>query len=853
MSATLLWLCVLVDESNANAAAAFVQVSAATPQSTKQSQVSVTYTNAQGAGDTNILAIGWRNLTSRITSVIDSAGNTYNIAGSMVSGSNFDLRQAIYYAKNIKAAAAGANTVKVTFSAAAPFVDIRATEYSGLDPANPLDVAGSAKATSVTPNSGSVTTTAAQELVFGAGMTAGKFTAAGTNFTSRIITTPRSDIAEDMFVTATGSYSATAQLSGSANWVMQVAAFRNAGQSPTGIDVVTYHYDVQRTGWNSRETVLSAANVNSASFGLLSSVAVDDQIDAQPLLVTKQSIQGVAGNRDVVYVATEGNSLYAIDASSGQVLLQRNFGTPVKISLLGDCHDNGGQIGITSTPVIDRAVGRLYVIAYTNDAGVLTYRLHALDLTTLADAIPPVVVSASHTLNDGTATYTFQASRNRQRAALLEANGNIYAGFGSFCDFFADQSRGWVLGWNASTFQSLTVNQLNDKLVNSFYGYFLSSVWMSGGGLAESADGSIFFASGNSDPSGTSYDSVNNLAESVVKLSGDLSRVVDYFTPNDVSFLDSNNADFSAGGVLLIPTQSGPVPDLAVHLGKIGPLYLLNQQNLGKFNPNGGVQCNPRQVCAADKVVGNFALDPSDDCWCTPSYFTGSDGVGRVVLSAGHHIIIWKIQTSPTVTLVKEWTLPDIASGQDAGFFTSVSSKGTQAGSAVVWAISRPTDQNPANILLYAFDPTNGSLLFSANAGIWPSTGNANIVPVVANGQVYVGSYKQLAIFGPKAAGAAVATAQPALSATAPSETPVHWNQITGRVLRVSGTEVIVQQRWGAHVKIDAKPAQDARQSELILRGEIITAEGNYDALGVLHAKTIVRAKTSPALWPRDQ
>jgi len=230
-SATLLWLCAPVGVSNASAAA-FVQVSAATPQ-TSQSQVSVTYTNAQGAGDTNILAIGWRNLASTITSVIDSAGNTYSIAGSMVNGktggNNFDLSQAIYYAKNINAAALGANTVTVTFNAAAPFVDIRATEYSGLDPANPLDVSGSAAGTSATPNSGSVTTTAARELVFGAGMTSGKFTAAGTNFTSRIITTPKSDIAEDMFVTATGSYAATAQLSGSANWVMQVAAFRNAG------------------------------------------------------------------------------------------------------------------------------------------------------------------------------------------------------------------------------------------------------------------------------------------------------------------------------------------------------------------------------------------------------------------------------------------------------------------------------------------------------------------------------------------------------------------------------------------------------------------------------------------------
>jgi outer membrane protein assembly factor BamB len=563
----------------------------------------------------------------------------------------------------------------------------------------------------------------------------------------------------------------------------------------------------------------------------------------------------VDGNRDVVYVATEGNTVYAIDAATGAVLLHRNLGTPVKISLLGNCTDNGGQIGITSTPVIDRAANRLYLIAYTNDAGVLTYRLHALNLTSLADAIPPVVVAASHILNDGTTSYTFQASRNRQRPALLEANGNIYAGFGSFCDFFSDLSRGWVLGWNARTLQSLTANRLNDLLVNSFYGYFLSSVWMSGAGLAASADGSIFFVSGNSDPTGTSYDPVSNLAESVVKISGDLTQILDYFTPNDVSFLDQNNADFSAGGVLLIPTQSGPIPNLAVHLGKIGPLYLLNQQNLGNFTPtaSGGTQCSPRAVCPADNVVGNYALDPTDDCWCTPSYFTGSDGVGRVVLSAGHHVIIWQIQTSSTVTLVKERTLADISSAQDAGFFTSVSSNGTTAGTAVVWAVSRPTDTSPANVLLYAFDPTNGSLLFSANAGTWPSPGNANIVPVVANGQVFVGSYKRLAIFGPTTAGAAVASAGPALTATTSSQTPVHGNQVTGRVLRISGSEVIVQQYSGVPVKIDAKPAQNARQSVLILKGEIITVEGELDALGVLHAKTIVRAKPSPALWPRDQ
>ena len=220
---------VTVNVANVTAATpAFVQVNAATPQ-TNQSTVSVTYTSAQVAGDTNILAIGWNNATSNITSVTDSAGNIYQLAVPTARGNG--LSQAIYYASNIKAAAAGTNTVTVTFNASTPFVDIRALEYSGLDPVNPFDVGTSASGTGTSANSGTVTTTAANALIFGAGITTGGFSAAGTNFTSRIITTPDADIAEDRFVTTTGSYNATASLGGSAAWVMQVAAFRAASAS----------------------------------------------------------------------------------------------------------------------------------------------------------------------------------------------------------------------------------------------------------------------------------------------------------------------------------------------------------------------------------------------------------------------------------------------------------------------------------------------------------------------------------------------------------------------------------------------------------------------------------------------
>ena len=211
----------------ASAPISFVQVNEATPQ-TNKSTVTVSYANAQSAGNTNILAIGWNNATSNITSVTDSAGNIYRLAVPTARGSG--LSQAIYYASNIKAAAAGTNTVTVTFNTATPFIDIRALEYRGLDPINPFDVGASASGIeSASADSGSVTTSAANELIFGAGMTGTGF-AVGTNFTGRIITQD-SDIAEDRLVATAGSYSAVAPLDRPTNWLMQVATFKAAGQT----------------------------------------------------------------------------------------------------------------------------------------------------------------------------------------------------------------------------------------------------------------------------------------------------------------------------------------------------------------------------------------------------------------------------------------------------------------------------------------------------------------------------------------------------------------------------------------------------------------------------------------------
>ena len=205
---------------------AFVQVNSATPQS-PQSTVATTFTGAQSAGNLNVIVVGWNESTGNITSVTDGAGNTYQVAAAAFRGTGFS--QAIYYARNIVAAGAGANTVTVRFDKPVVYADVRILEYSGLDQTNPLDVSRSAAGSTAQANSGAATTNFATELIVGGGITLGCFGGAGSGFTARIITVPDCDIAEDRTVTTTGSYAATATQNSNA-WVMQMATFKAAGQ-----------------------------------------------------------------------------------------------------------------------------------------------------------------------------------------------------------------------------------------------------------------------------------------------------------------------------------------------------------------------------------------------------------------------------------------------------------------------------------------------------------------------------------------------------------------------------------------------------------------------------------------------
>lgn len=212
-------------------AISYVQGNYAGPQS-PQASVSVTYNSAQTAGDLNVVAVGWNDSTATVTSVTDSKGNTYTRAVGPTIQSGV-ATQSIYYAKDIVAAAAGANTVRVTFSTAAAYPDIRILEYKGADPNNPVDVTAAATGNSSSSNSGSATTTNATDLIFGANLVQTVTTGPGTNFTKRMITSPDGDIAEDRLVGSAGSYSATAPVSPSGKWIMQMVAFR----TPVGFTV----------------------------------------------------------------------------------------------------------------------------------------------------------------------------------------------------------------------------------------------------------------------------------------------------------------------------------------------------------------------------------------------------------------------------------------------------------------------------------------------------------------------------------------------------------------------------------------------------------------------------------------
>jgi len=458
-------------------------------------------------------------------------------------------------------------------------------------------------------------------------------------------------------------------------------------------------------------------------------------------------------------------------------------------------------------------------------------------------------VAATATLQGGS-TYPFNAAVQRQRPGLVEANDNIYAGFGSFCDYDQDQTRGWLIGWQADTLKTLPAAQLNDQLTSltgtgtddhgcsqSNVSCWLSAVWMSGYAVAADAQGNLYFSTGNS--AWGSYQPNLDLQESVIQMPPDLHAVGGVFTPNDEQSRDYTDQDLGSGGVLLLPDQPGMVPHLAVVAGKISGMYLLNRDQLG------GLSGTPNTSNLGP------ATDISGDCWCGESYFVAPDGLGRIVSSGGTTVGIWTVQTSATANpqLLAGPTASLAAGGcHDGGFFTSVSSSGTSTGSAVVWAVNRGSPPC-LEVSLYAFDPSSGSSVLpsSLTAGYWPApNANPNIVPVVSNGKVYVASYDQVAIFGLGASGTAQILKP--LFPAAPA-----FRHLFGTVKRLSGSIVTLALRSGKEVAIDVSLAERKRHTVPVKVGDTIGVVGLAAAQDQVLAWRSYHLAGEARSWPADR
>ena len=406
-------------------APAFVQVNSATPQ-TNQSSVGVTYTGAQTAGNTNIVVIGWSNATSNITSVTDSAGNTYKLAVPTARGNG--LSQAIYYAPNIKATAPGTNnTVTATFNTATPYVDVRALEYSGLDPNTPFDVGTSASGTGASANSGTVTTTSANELIFGAGTTSGGFTTPGTNFTTRIITNPDADIAADRFVTSTGTYNATAQdRYSSANWVMQVATFKTATAPSGDTTPPTAAITAPANGATVSGTVTLTANAtDNVGVAGVQFLVDDNPLGAQdttpPYSVSWDTTTATNGTHTLTALATDTSGNTGLSApvtvtvanavtTAPPAFVQVNSATPqTNQSSVGVTYTGAQTAGNTNIVVIGWNNATSNITSVTDTAGN-TYKLAVPTArgTGVSQAIyyaPNIKATAPGTNNTVTATF----------------------------------------------------------------------------------------------------------------------------------------------------------------------------------------------------------------------------------------------------------------------------------------------------------------------------------------------------------------------------------------------------------------------------------------------------------------
>jgi hypothetical protein len=527
-----------------------------------------------------------------------------------------------------------------------------------------------------------------------------------------------------------------ASSSGASSPVPPTPAGQNLGiQSPT--DVLTYHYNVFRQGSTLQETTLTTSNVNSSSFGKVGFYAVDGKVDAQPLYVNKQFIGGATVN--ALYVVTENDSVYAFNATTGRqywrVSVLASGETP---SDTHNCSQISPQIGITATPVIDKGTapfgdGAMYLVAMSKDSsGHYHQRLHALDLRTGAELFGgPVEIAATYPgTGDGSQNgqVIFNPGQFAERAALLEYGGTIYLSFTSHCD--ERPYTGWIMAYNSRT---LAQTSVIDVTPNGNEG----SIWMAGDGLSADSSGNIYFLQAN----GTFDTTLNaqgfpingDYGNSFMKLttSGGTLAVADYFTMYNTMQESNADEDLGSGGAIVLPDltdNNGGVHHLAVGAGKDTNIYVVNRDNMGKFNPN-------NNSAIYQEVVGALP----GGCWSKPSYFNNTVYYGCVTdhLKA-YGIVNARLTTSPTSQSANTFPYP--------GTFPLITSN--QGANGIVWAVA-----NSSPAVLYAYDATNlAHELYDTNQAAGGrdqfGAGNKFITPIVANGLVFVGTQTGVAVFG---------------------------------------------------------------------------------------------------------
>jgi hypothetical protein len=498
-------------------------------------------------------------------------------------------------------------------------------------------------------------------------------------------------------------------------------------------DVLTYHNDNGRTGQNLNEEILSPANVNTNHFGKLWVLNADGLVDAQPLYAAGINIPS-KGLRNVLFVATEHDSVYAFDADSTNLFWHVSMlGTSEVPSDDRGCNQVTPEIGVTATPVIDRQLGSngtMFVVAMSkNGSGKYFQRLHALDLAMGTDRLPPVTVAAKYPgtgdNSDGT-NVVFDPAQYKERCGLLLLGGVVYTAWASHCDF--SPYTGWIIGYDEHTLAQTSVLNITPNGSEA-------AIWMSGAGLAADIASNVYFLAGNGTFDTTltnGFPNQGDYGNSFMKLSTTNNQlaVADYFTMFNTVSESGSDTDLGSGGALVLPDMidgQGHIRHLAVGAGKDGNIYLVDRSNMGKFNP------------ANDNAIYQ-ELDGvlPGGVWAMPAYFNGTLYYGSV----GNNLQAFPFQnarlTSPSSQTAITFPYP--------GTTPAISANGSSNG--IVWAA-----ENASPAVLHAYSPTNVAQQFYHSTQVPGGrdnfgAGNKFITPTIASARVYVGTTTGVGVLG---------------------------------------------------------------------------------------------------------